>query len=215
MKKRKYTLKRRAEKQSATRERIVDAAMDLHETVGPAATTISALAEKAGVQRLTVYRHFPADEDLLAACSTKWLSLHPPPDVSGIRADEPGERTRAILLALYQYFEDTNRMWTSIYRDLENVAALREPMAGFEAYLATVSRDLLSSWTPRRSRRLRSTLVHAVQFSTWKSLASQGLGRRAMADLVGTWVAAAAGCAAERRGAGENGTRRQRGPRTT
>lgn len=191
MAKRKYTLKERAAQQQQTRERIVDAAMALHEQLGPADTTISAIAERAGVQRLTVYRHFPSDELLFGACSSKYLGLHPPPDVSQIQAGAPEQHVRAVLLALYRYYRETEKMWTSVYRDLEKVPALTEVMAGFDAYLAVVAKAMLSGW-PRKSRRLTATLSHAVRFSTWQSLAAQGLGDKAMAELVCAWASAAA-----------------------
>lgn len=193
MKKRKYTLKHRAEQQRQTRERIVDAVMALHEEVGPADTTISAVAERAGVQRLTVYRHFPTEGDLLGACSAKWLSLNPPPDVSSIEHGAPEERTRAALLALYRYYRDTAGMWDSVYRDRAKLPVLDDIMAGFEDYLTAVRDDLLSVWAPRKSRQLRATLGHALRFSTWQSLAGQGLGVTAAAELVSAWVSAAAG----------------------
>lgn len=193
MTKRKYTLKQRAAQQQQTRERIVDAAMALHEELGPAQTTVSAIAERAGVQRLTVYRHFPGEREMFAACSSKWFGLHPPPDMSRIAAGEPAERTRAVLLELYCYYEDTRQMWASVYRDMEKVPALDEPMAGFEGYLEAVRKDLLADWAPRSSRQLRATLRHALRFSTWQSLAEQGLSHRAMAGLVCAWVCAAAG----------------------
>jgi AcrR family transcriptional regulator len=193
MKKRKYTLKQRATQQQQTRERIVDAAMALHEELGPAETTISAVAERAGVQRLTVYRHFPSEREMFGACSSKWLGLNPPPDTSKIQSAGPAERTRAVLLALYRYYQDTEKMWASVYRDLEKVPALSEPMAGFEGYLSAIRKELLADWAPCKSRQLRATLGHALRFSTWQSLAGQGLGRAAMADLVCAWVRAAAG----------------------
>ena len=96
MGKRKYTLRQRAEQQEETRERIVDAAIALHEELGPAATTIRALAERAGVQRLTVYRHFANEGEILDACSTKWLGLNPPPLLSSMPAGAPIERARAM-----------------------------------------------------------------------------------------------------------------------
>jgi AcrR family transcriptional regulator len=191
-KKRKYTLRQRAARQEQTRERIVDAAMRLHEELGPADTTISAIADEAGVQRLTVYRHFPSEDDIYGACTSKWMDLHPPPDVSKIGHEDPVGYTRAVLLALYGYYRETERMWTVAYRDLAKVPALDEPMAGFEAYLANVAERLLAAWAPRRSRRLRATLVHAVAFPTWQSLSKQGLGSKAMAELVCTWIGGAA-----------------------
>src|SRR3954447_7592226 len=88
---RKYELRERAEAQAETRQRIVDAAVALHSSVGPAATTISAIAEHAGVERLTVYRHFPDELTLLRACSGKWLADNPPPDPAAWAALEPPE----------------------------------------------------------------------------------------------------------------------------
>ena len=189
---RKYTLKQRAAQQQQTRERIVDAAMALHEELGPAETTISALANRAGVQRLTVYRHFPSDRELFGACTSKWLGLHPPPDVSKIESEDPAQRTRAVLLALYRYYRNTEKMWTAAYRDMDKVPALDEAMASFESYLAAVRKELLADWAPRESKRVRATLGHALRFSTWRSLAKQRLSGTAMADLVCAWVRAAA-----------------------
>src|SRR5918997_279949 len=90
-----YTKRRRAEAEAETRQRIAEAAMELHRTVGFAQTTISAVAEKAGVQRATVYRHYPDEAKLFAACSAHWYSLHPPPDHSELGAiADPRERLR-------------------------------------------------------------------------------------------------------------------------
>lgn len=198
MGKRKYALKQRAAQQQHTRERIVDAAMTLHEALGPAETTISAIADKAGVQRLTVYRHFPDDAALFGACSSKWLGLHPPPDVSTITDKDPVRRMRAVLHALYSYYRDTQKMWTSVYRDAGKVAALAGPIAAFDGYLAGIKTELMAGRPARKSKRAAATLGHALQFTTWRSLAAQRLGDGAMADLVCAWMCAATyGCAAK------------------
>ena len=98
---RKYELKKRAETVEETRRRIVEAAVELHGTVGPARTTVSAIADRAGVQRQTYYRHFPSERELLTACSGLWEEQHPPPDPEGLRALPDGlERLRAGLLDL-------------------------------------------------------------------------------------------------------------------
>jgi len=191
MKKRKYQLKQRAAQQQETRERIVDAAMALHEELGPAATTISALAERAGVQRLTVYRHFGSDQEIFRACSSKWIGQHPPPDLSTLAEEDPRERTRAMLLALYSYYHDTQGMWRSLYRDIGYVDALDEPMREFEDYLCAVADAVLAAWSTR-AKRLRATVTHAVRFSTWQSLGEQGLDSKAAATLVCEWIQATA-----------------------
>jgi AcrR family transcriptional regulator len=191
-KKRKYTLKRRAERQERTRERIVAAAMALHEEIGPAETTISALAERAGVQRLTVYRHFEDEHAILEACSNRWFGLHPPPEPAAIQGDEPTDLTRAMLAALYEYYAENERMWSSLYRDKGRSAALEGPMSKFESYLSTLHKTLLAAWRPARSRALRATLAHALRFSTWQSLADQGLAQNAITALVSDWIGTAA-----------------------
>lgn len=192
MTKRKYRLRQRAIQQRQTRERIVDATVALHQEQGPKATTISAVAERAGVQRLTVYRHFPTEKDLFAACSSSYLAQHPPPDVSKIKARGASERARAVLRALYAYYGETAEMWTSVYRDRDLMPAVTEAMEGFENYLEAVQADVLAEFAPCRSKRLRATIGHALCFSTWQSLDAQSLGIRAMAELVASWLAAAA-----------------------
>jgi len=192
MSKRKYQLKKRAERQQQTRARIVEATVALHQELGPKATTISAVAERAGVQRLTVYRHFPTERDLLAACSSSFVTSHPPPDPGAITTRGAVERTRAVLFALYGYYTDTADMWASVYRDKDQMAAVAEALRGFEGYLEAAKADLLAEWAPRRSRRLRASLGHSLRFSTWQSLAGEGLAAREMAELVATWLEAAA-----------------------
>jgi len=192
MKKRKYQLNQRALQQEETRERIVDAAMALHEEIGPAATTISALAERAGVQRLTVYRHFADEAEILRACSTKWFGQHPPPDPAALAGGDGAEHTRAVLLALYAYYDETQAMWRSLHRDRATMAALDAPMRAYDDYLAVLAAIILRDWRPGRSKRLRATIGHALQFTTWQSLQAQGLSNKAIGELVGEWIDAAA-----------------------
>ena len=127
MDKRKYTKSKRAEQQLQTKERIVKAVVALHEELGPANTSIKAVAEKAGVQRLTVYRYFPDDVSLFQACTTHWLNLNPPPDATEwANFDSASERSHTALLAFYHYYRQTESMWTGAYRDIEKVAALKK-----------------------------------------------------------------------------------------
>jgi len=195
MTKRRYTLKRRAERQNATRERIVKAAVALHERIGPRKTTISAIAKRAGVQRLTVYRHFPDEAQILEACSGHWLQRNPPPDPSGwAEVADPAERTRIALTQLYDYYRRTQGMWSSVNRDIDTFPKLPGPMVAFGAHLQGIVADLLDAWgVPGRSRRfktLSALLHHAVQFSTWSSLAGEDLSNPEMADAVATWASA-------------------------
>lgn len=195
MKKRKYTLKLRAEQQQATRERIVEAAMQLHGEIGPRETTISAIADRAGVQRLTVYRHFSDDTELFGACSTRWLEQNPPPDPAGWRhAPTRRDKTVTALTAFYEYYERTAYMWSLVYRDAE-LESLREPLTAFEAFLDETGAELASFWRPqgRRPKRLDATIRHAIHFTTWSSLSRQGLSAAAAARTAAGWIEAMAG----------------------
>src|SRR5689334_19284136 len=116
--KRPYQMKRRAELEEQTRRRITESAVSLHEELGPAHTSISAVAERAGVRRSTVYRHFPNEDALFAACSSHWRAANPAPDPTAwARVEDPTERTRTALRELYAFYRRTEPMYTSLLRD--------------------------------------------------------------------------------------------------
>src|SRR6188472_3603132 len=120
--KRRYEKKARAAQEQATRMRIVDAAIDLHRSVGPARTTISAIAERADVRRATVYRHFPDERSLFLGCSGEWRDRHPVPDPGTWSAiADPAERLETALGALYGWYEDAEPMLTAVLRDVAAV----------------------------------------------------------------------------------------------
>jgi len=191
MKKRKYQQKARAEQAQETRQQIVEAAVKLHEELGPANTSIKAIAEGAGVQRLTVYRHFPDDASLFEACTSHWFGLHPPPPVAGV--DEPvnpQRQTEKTLLALYRYYRQTERMWYVALRDVEELEALQEPMNKAECYFDNMHNELLSAWKPSVDikKQLSITLRHCLHFSTWRSLKAEKLSDKKMVELVMRWL---------------------------
>jgi AcrR family transcriptional regulator len=179
---RKYQLRARAESQEETRHRIVVAAMELHERVGPAQTSISAIAERAKVQRLTVYRHFPDEIALLRACGGHYRSLHPPPDLSVWRALQDAKtRLRMGLVQLYRHFRETGAMWSHVLRDAESSAVVREAAEPRFRYLRDAADVLGQGWS---NGLARAAIGHAVQFSTWQSLARERLTDDGAADLM-------------------------------
>src|SRR4029079_8695120 len=112
---RRYQLRKRADAMQDTRRRITEAAVELHGSVGPARTTLSAVAERAGVQRQTVSRHFPTDDDLFDACSGHFAATHPLPDLEAWRAiADPAERLGLALDELYAYYEGTEAMYANL-----------------------------------------------------------------------------------------------------
>ncbi len=195
---RRYVKRRRAEGEDETRRRITEATVELHREVGPAHTTISAIAERAGVQRLTVYRHFPEASELFGACSSHWRAAHPVPDPSPwARVDDPVERLRMALGELYAWYRGDEAMIANVRRDAPGIPALAAIVAdGLSSYLAAV-RDLLArGWGARGRRRelLLAAIGHALDFETWRSLERrQGLDPQAAVEVaVGAVRAAAA-----------------------
>jgi AcrR family transcriptional regulator len=191
---RKYKMKQRARDQERTREKIVAATAALHGSVGPRNTSISAVAEKAGVQRLTVYRHFPTEESLFLACSSHWLNENPPPEPGDWENEENAEqKTAQALGAVYDYYRRTGSMWRLVYRDIDQVPAMQGPLDAFHDYLAAIRDDLVAQWQPRgrKSRSLKATIAHLLSFSTWNSLRRQQIDDKQMVELGLRWIAAA------------------------
>jgi AcrR family transcriptional regulator len=171
--KRQYRMTRRAELEEETRTRITESAMELHEELGPAQTSISAIAERAGVRRSTVYRHFPNEDALFAACSSHWRALNPPPDPSAwAQIDDAARRAQVALSELYAFYRRTDAMYTSLLRDEPLVPAVRRRLRDFHGYLGAIQ-DVLVKGRALRGRKLRSVraaIGHAVAFPTWRSL---------------------------------------------
>jgi AcrR family transcriptional regulator len=170
---RKYELKRRAGRKEETRRRIVDATVALHEEVGPARTSISAIAERAGVERLTVYRHFPDDASLFAACSHRFTERHTPPDPEAWAAiADPVARLRTALTAFSAFYRDGEAMLTNIERDAPQLPILRDVLAARVPYLSRVREVLLAGWQTTDEDRplLLAALDHALDFQTWRSI---------------------------------------------
>jgi AcrR family transcriptional regulator len=199
-----YRKHRRAELEEETRLRITEAAVALHGSIGPARTTISAVAERAGVQRATVYRHFGDEEALFGACSAHWMALHPLPDTASWEAiADPGERLRRALRELYDWYERGAYMVEKTTRDVALVPALRPAMDAFAAWFEHAAGALLrgSRYRGARRRRVRAAVGHALAFATWSSLVrDQGLAGSEAVELMLAMVRSAAnGSAGQRR----------------
>jgi AcrR family transcriptional regulator len=193
---RRYQLRKRADAMEATRRRITEAAVELHGSIGPARTTMSAVAERAGVQRQTLYRHFPTEDDLFAACSGHFAETNPRPDVEAWRAiADPARRLATALDELYAFYEGTEAMYTNLLRDETLVAAVGARLPYFRAYLDEIARVLAAGWGARGKRRamLVAAARHAVDFQTWRSLARDGgLSRAGVVELTSAMVSRAA-----------------------
>jgi len=192
---RKYEKKRRAESDAQTRRRITESAVELHGSLGPAHTSMSAVAEHAGVRRSTLYRHFPDERALFGACSAHWGAANPPPDIGAWNAiADPDERLRVALDELYAYYRQTEGMLDKLLRDETAVPSVGELMRPFHALLAEAT-DVLMRGRGLRGRardRTRAAVGHALAFRTWQDLTrAQGLDDEAAAALMSRLVAAA------------------------
>lgn len=168
-----YELKRRAERQEETRQRIVAAAVELHTTLGPARTTVQAIAEKAGVTRPTVYAHFPDAASLFAACSGHVRDTRPPPNPARWQSiADPAERLAAALRDVYAYYELLEQLLENVERDAATMPVIAEIRGHRLRYLEGARDVVLAAWALRGTRkaRLARAVGHALEFTTWRSL---------------------------------------------
>ena len=184
-----YTLKRRAEQQAETRRRIVEAAVELHGSVGPALTTVSMVAERAGVQRHTFYAHFPDERSLTLACSGLVFERDPLPEAEPWRkVEDRRERLSAGLRAIYDWYQRNAELTACVLRDGEHHALTREMNelrmgAPMRAYREVLGAEL--------NARQRALLGLALSFFTWRTLAresglAQGAAVAAMVQAIDT-----------------------------
>jgi AcrR family transcriptional regulator len=166
-----YRKRKRALSELETRQRITEAAVALHQTVGPARTSVKAIAERAAVDRATVYRHFPDEQALFNACTGHYYARHPMPDPGHwVAITDPDERLRAALAALYSWYGETEEMLATGIRDIEHVPA--ESREAFLGYFQTVHAALMAGRRERgrTRRRIAGAIGHAINFHTWHSL---------------------------------------------
>src|SRR5262249_12866900 len=156
-----------------TRRRITESAVELHGTVGPSRTSMSAVAERAGVRRSTLYRHFPDEGALFEACSAHWAAANPPPDLTAwIAIEDPDERTRTALEEPYAYYRRTESMMANLIRDERTNDHVRRQFRSYHAYMEAAGEELVRGRRERGQSRVRvaAAVGHALAFTTWRSL---------------------------------------------
>lgn len=193
--KRKYEKKRRAEAEAQTRLRITESAVELHGTLGPARTSMKAVAERAGVRRSTLYRHFPDERALFGACSAHWAEANPPPDIGRWgEIEDPAERLDSALAELYAFYGRNEEMLDKLLRDAPTVPVVDELMGGFRGFLEEAAKVLMKGRGLRgnAAKRTRAAIGHALAFRTWQDLTRvQGLDDDQAAALMADLIAAA------------------------
>lgn len=188
---RRYELKKRAERLRETRGRIVEAAVELHTTIGPARTTVSAIAERAGIERKTFYRHFPEPDTIFEACGNHFRTHNPPPDPQAwLSIDDPERRLRCALEQCYRYYRRNQQLMANVLRDRELGLPVGE---GFLRHRAATKQTLARGFDvdPRRRRKLDAAVELALDFHTWQTLAEAGLSDRQAIELTTALIRAA------------------------
>jgi AcrR family transcriptional regulator len=173
---RKYEMKRRAERQKETRRRITEAAVELHQTIGASRTTVSAVAEKAGVQRHTYYAHFPELKDLYQACTAHYLERNPLPDPSAwAEVSDHEERLRVAVSEVYAYYERNEPMLANVFRDAQLDPLVAEGVEFLREYWEGMGRVVADGWNTGGERReaLLAAIVLGLDFQTWRTLVRQ------------------------------------------
>src|SRR3954469_9449609 len=189
-----YTLRERARTRAETRQRIVEATVALHQEVGPARTTVAEIARRAGVQRLTVYTHFPDERELFGACSAHFMSQHLPPDPAAWAAVvDSGERIRRALRDLHAWFASGEDMLANVQRDMGAMPALAEVVLARRAEWDAAVRSVLADGWPVRGARLTAAIGLACGFAAWQQLVRQeGLSADDAVEVLAGAVEAAA-----------------------
>ena len=192
---RKYELKRRGERMDETRRRIVEAAIELHQTIGPARTSVSAVAERAGVQRQTYYRHFPDERSLFAACTGLYMERAPAPDPESWRAiPDASERLERALTEVYAWYAENESMFGNVIRDAAISSAVREVVEMGLGSAMTAMCEVLAEALPwGDSARTIAVLDLVLDFSTWRTLVRRsGLEEETAVELMASVVRCAA-----------------------
>lgn len=183
-----YRMTKRARDIEETRRKIVEAAVELHGTVGPANTTFSAVADTAGVQRSTVYRHFPDEQALFGACTSHWLADHPwPRPEDWADQKDPKRHLNLALGEIYSYYQANEQMLFNSFRDVEVMPPFVGEFMG--AQIDRMHAALLEPWGERADARLSAAVGHAMDFRSWQSLTSTGLASKEAAELMTEMVA--------------------------
>ena len=201
--KRPYHQKARARRRDEIHRRITLAAVYLHGSIGPAKTTVSDIAKRAGVRRATVYNHFPTDLELIDACSSHWFSENPPPNPAEWEAiSDPALRIRTALEAMYSYYDHAQDMLEKVLRDTPQIPALEEilhrkwwplieQMIGVLAGDRTGAASSVPSEMADTKLEIRASLRTVLDFFTWQTLVRSGLSNEQSARLAATWIDAA------------------------
>jgi len=188
-------MKRRAELEAQTKRRITESAVELHGTLGPARTSMKAVAEHAGVPRSTVYRHFADEEELFGACSAHWEAENPPPDIGRWQEiDDPDQRLATALEELYAYYRRAGGMLDKLLRDEAQVPIVAKLFAPYHQLMEAITEILMRGRGMRGKARdrTRAAIAHAIAFRTWQQLTDETeLGDAEAAELMRRLVAAA------------------------
>jgi AcrR family transcriptional regulator len=186
---RQYRQSVRAEKTASTRRRIVAAAIELHGTLGPANTSLSSVARKAGVSRPTLYSHFPDEASLFHACTMHWMSQDPPPDPAAwLEIDNSRRRVGTALSEIYSHYARNEQMIGNVFRDMYLVESMRSfnvPLV--EASFAAMTEVIASAFDDGTDLAVRRKAIVsvAINFHTWKNLVRvEGLTNEETADLM-------------------------------
>jgi AcrR family transcriptional regulator len=184
-----YRQGKRADSAADTRRRIIDAAIDLHRTVGPAQTTVAEIARKAGVGRVTVYKHFPDDAALVMASQSQWLAQHPPPDAGQwAMILDPDARLRVALRELYLWYFDTEPMTGNVLREGAALPAFTAVYSLLRVHIREGA-EILAAGRVSDPQWTLATLNVVQSYDTWRVLVHElGLTLGEAVELVVGWV---------------------------
>jgi AcrR family transcriptional regulator len=186
MRRREYRLGKRADSASATRRRIVEATVTLHDEQGITGTSVREVAARAGVAPGTILHHFPRMDDLIQACGELSEAMAPmPTEEIFVPGMDRASRVRTLILELFTWWE---RLGTSGWNHLQ---VDRTAVARVNAWLIEVAarhRRLVGvALGPAGARQVDVVTAMTVQ-GVWSSMQASGIDTRDAAAQVSRLV---------------------------
>lgn len=177
-----YRLGKRAQSASATRQRIVEATLTLHDEQGITGTSVRDVAGRAGVAPATVLHHFPRMDDLIQACGELTFAMAPMPTEAIFDAGaDRASRVRRLTLELFSWWE---RLGVSGWNHLQVDRTALPRVDEWLREVAEMHRRLVATAIGRAAHSHIEVVTAMTTQGVWSSMRASGIETRKAAAQV-------------------------------
>lgn len=179
---RQYSMEVRAAQAARTRERILDAALAGYRERGIGATSLQAVARRAGVSASTILNHFGSAEELARVVVRQLAETLKVPDDSDWAERGRSRRIRRLVREMFAFY-DRSAPWFEIFRAELNVdPALREGEAAFWQAIQDLYRRVFGD--ALNDPHVRGAVFGLTHPATVTALRASGLTPESAAELI-------------------------------